>query len=204
MTGKRLFEHLYFNKLPEIYRTKDRELKTFPLKRYLQALIEFGDGEALKDINGVRDLVNPEKCDEKYLRFFLESFGLPYFEDIPPLYYRRFLSNIGGIVKRRGTYASVHYFIKVLTGMQTKVEYLRGNYNGVEGRHLIITLLAETLDQVNNMEVSANLIRRFIEYQIPYYIYPHINSEVKNIQFLSEVYTGIAIVSNKRYNLSGR
>ena len=51
ITNDKLLDYLYEKKLPQVYRTMDSGLRTRPFYRYLQALLEGGYGEQLKDIN---------------------------------------------------------------------------------------------------------------------------------------------------------
>lgn len=201
LTSNSLVDHLYYNKLPQVYRDMDSSLITKPLYRYLKALSDGGFLEALQGINGLLDLVDPEKCPEEFLAYLCESFGLEYFEDISPVYQRRFLLNVGEIIRRRGTYSCVKFMARVLTNMDVELQYLRGEYNEQEGRHLIITLLADTLEQILNMDTSIKVIERYIGTQIPYYIYPHVTSRVKTQVVQSKVYRVNVLSSTLSYNL---
>lgn len=197
MTSTALLNHLYYNKLPQIYRDMDTSLMTTPFKRYLSALIDGGYSEVLKDIDNLSNLVDPQKCPEEYLPLLCNSFGLTYFEDISPIYQRKFLQNIGEINHRRGTYSCVRFIAKVLTGLDVDLEYERTS----TGRHLTVTLLAKTIDDVNNMETSKAVIARYIGTQIPYYITVHINSRVATQELNNTRHTAGAITTYIHYAL---
>ena len=162
MTSEKLFDHLYNRKLPQVYRDMDTlPTVNFALKRYLSSLIEGGYSEVLKDISKLLDLIDPEKCPNEFLPLLCESFGLEYFEDIDPVYQRRFLANIGEMVKRRGTYAGVRYIVRVLTGYDVELEYLRGEHKNKKGRHLFISLLVDVEKGVGKLDVEKDIIDRY-------------------------------------------
>ena len=99
INSEQLLNHLYYKKLPQVYRDMDKMLKTYPLKRYLSSLVDGGYAEVLKNAEGILDLVDPEKCPSEFLPYLCESFGLEYFEDMDDTYQRRFLMNIGEILR---------------------------------------------------------------------------------------------------------
>jgi len=201
ITSEQLLKHLYYNKLPQVYRDMDDKLKTRPLYRYLSSLIEGGYSEVIKDINNLLDLVDPEKCPEEFLPYLCRSFGLEYFEDIDPIYQRRFLLNIGEIIKRRGTHSCIRFLVRVLTGLDVELQYIRGEFEGNNGRHLIVTLLAETLEQVVNIDTSVFVVERYLQTQLPYYIYPHVSSRVATQKVQTVVYRKNALTTHTAYDL---
>lgn len=201
ITKEQLLNHLYYNKLPQIYRDMDMTLKTYPLKRYLSSLIEGGYCEALEDIENILTLVDPEKCPKEYLPYLCNSFGLEYFEDIDEIYQRRFLSNIGEVIKRRGTYSCVRFLVRVLTGLNVELKYFRGVFQEKQGRHLVVTLLADTIEQVMNIGTSVFVVERYIQTQLPYYIYPHVASRVTTQEVKTIIFRANAITSHTSYDL---
>lgn len=161
LTSEGLLDLLYNRKLPQLYRDADRDLMTFPLKRYLQSLIDGGYCGSIEDIERALLLVDPQNVPEEFLPYLCESFGLPYFKDIDPTYTRKFLANYSELYRRRGTFSCVRYLARVLTGMDAKLSYVRGEYEGAMGRHLIIDLQAENLQDILNMDTSKEIIRQF-------------------------------------------
>lgn len=183
ITNDKLLNYLYEKKLPQVYRTMDSSLRTKPFYRYLQSLLEGGYGEQLKDINRFLDIVDPKKCPEEFLPYFIESFGLTYYSDVNVAYQRKFLSNVGELLKRRGTHSVVSYLVRTLTGLSIKQRYLRGEYKGYQGRHLIVTLLSGNVDSLNHLPTYIAVVEKYLRDFIPYYIYIWIDSSV-NIQKL--------------------
>ena len=178
MTNDVFVELLYERRLPKVYRDYDREKAQLALKRYLQALTDGGFGLVLTDVEESLYLIDPELCPDEYVPFLIKSFGLPYYPDIDLKYQRRVLANIGGLVKRRGTYAGVRFLSKILSGMECDLEYFRGYHLEKYGRYLVITLLAMTTEQIRDMEISAYLMSRYVKEILPYYIHVIIKAVV--------------------------
>ena len=199
MTLEQMINDTY-EKLPKIYREKDKGLG-FPLRRFIAALVEGGLYELNKETTNILDLVDPEKCPDEWFPYLCRSFGLEYFQDIDISYQRRFLANIGEIIRRRGTYACVRYMVSVLTGCDVELSYLRGTYKGQKGRHLIVSVLARTIEEITGMDVNVKVIERYLEGHIPFYISPHIESRIAAQQVKSMIYRRNAITKTVYYNL---
>lgn len=200
LTSEQLLDHLYYSKLPQVYRDMDSNIG-FPFRRYLSALISGGYSAVLEDINDLNDLVDPEKCPKEFLPYLCASFGLEYFADIDDVYQRRLLSNVGEIMRRRGTYSCVRYLVRALTGLEVELSYFRGVHNERYGRHLIITLLADTINDIRYLDNSVAVVERYIQFFIPYYIYPYINSRVRGQRIERTVFRGNAITAFTHYRL---
>ena len=116
MKPEDLLHTLYNRKLPEIYREEDSKIK-YPLKRYLESLVEGGFKGAIEDIEGLLLLTDPKSIPESLFPYLCESFGLEYFPDIDVTYQRKFLNNLGELIRRRGTFSPspfvVLQFVKV-------------------------------------------------------------------------------------------
>lgn len=201
ITADMLVEHLYNNKLPQVYRNLDVEQRPIkkPLYRYLQSLIIGGGDSLIKDIEGLLYLIDPEKCPDVFLPMFLQSFGIEYNEDIDSVYQRKLISNIGELVKRRGTYSCVKYLAKVLTGMDVEITREESEETGVT---IKVTLLAETLDQVNSLDISTKVLERYLTSYVPFWVLPvKIDSTVKAQEVNFSVYTGVVIVNTISHDL---
>jgi P2-related tail formation protein len=194
--------HLY-NLLPSIYRDEDKK-QGQPFYRYLTVTVKGGYGKAIDDINNFLYLVDPEKCPDPVFPTLYESFGLEYFEDIDVKYHRKFLSNIGGMIKRRGTYASLRYLIRVITGLEIDLIYERVYNEGrtaTVSRDLYITLLANSIDQVNELDTSVAIVEAFIKKHVPFYITTHITTSVQTQVIKRGVYRKSAMTQFYKYNL---
>ena len=195
ITSKSMIDLLYNKKLPQIYRDEDKKIG-YPLKRYLESLIDGGFCGSIEDIEGVMLLIDPETIPDKFFPYLYESFGLEYFPDIDVHYQRKFLLNIGELIKRRGTFSSVQFLVKVLTGLEAELSFKDDILN--------ITLLAKNLGQVEEIETSLFVVGNFIKTQIPYFVTPVITSRIDTQIVLSKSYSHSAIGCHKFYKIGGK
>lgn len=200
ITPKGMLDLLYNKKLPQVYRDEDSKIG-YPLKRYLKSLIDGGYYDSIKDIEGIMSLVDPMTVPEKFFPYLCESFGLTYFPDIDISYQRKFLSNIGELVKRRGTFSSVHYLTRALTGLNSDLSYFEGEYEGQDGNYLFIVLLAKNLEQLNKISTSMEVIQNYIGSQIPYYVKPVLSSRIDNQIVNSKSYSHSYVANYKFYTI---
>lgn len=170
-TPEQLADFIYEHKIPEIYRIADDEMtKHKDLFRYLHVAVEGGFGDTLEKAASMKALVDPITCPEKYLPYLYASWGLPYFEDIGVYYNRKFLANIGTLLKRRGTMGGVRFMVRVLTGMECTLRYERKTTETEQGRYLYITLISDTLEQLIDITTPVKVLTRFLALHIPFYI----------------------------------
>ena len=172
-TSEDLLQYAYYRCLPEVYRDADAEIGS-PLYRYLSSIILGGMDLSLTDINNLLRIVDPEKCSSEVFPVLYNSFGLEYYPDIDIKYHRKFLMNYGELKKRKGTYSCIKFLARVLTSMDTKLSYLRGEYNGVTGRHLIVELQAANLEDLAHIDTNMLVVQQFVGSFVPYYITPHV------------------------------
>lgn len=170
------FTDAAYNKLPRIYRSMDEQIGR-PLYRFLQSLIDSGYADIATDTDSLLNLVDPQTCPDEFLPYYYKSMGLEWFPDMiteerGTYYLRTFLSNIGEVYKRRGTESVIKYIAKTLTEMDVDLAYMREyDENRVtKARTLWINVLAETEEQVANLEISSKVIKRFIDSQVPYFL----------------------------------
>lgn len=201
ITPKDMLDLLYNRKLPQVYRDEDRKIG-YPLKRYLESLIDGGYYGIIKDIDGILSLTDPMTVPDEFFPYLCESFGLTYLPDMDISYQRKFLANIGELVKRRGTFASVRYLTRALTGLDSELSYFEGDYKGQDGSYLFITLLARNLEQLNSIDTSMEVIKNYISSQIPYYINPVFFSRIANQIINSKSYSHSVVGSYKFYTIN--
>lgn len=182
-----------YNKLPAVYRQEDSD-GGLPFYRYLQALVDGGFVNIIDGSNNLLDLLDPERCPEEVLPLFYKSVGLTYFKDIGVEYHRRFLSNFGALMKRRGTYRSIKYLVATLTGLDVDLTYERRYNNsdkhGTVSRDLTVKLIANTVEQVNKLPISMRVVERFISTQLPFYITVAVTADVEAEILEGTRYTG--------------
>ena len=197
-SSEQLSDHLYFNKLPEVYRIYDKaQYPKYPLKRYLQSLLYGGFKPIVDSVPGLFELIDPETCPDEWLWLLLECFGIPYFDDILPVYQRRLVSGIGELTRRRGTYACVRYLARLLTGME--VELTREDREGKI--YLTVKLIAETSEQAANLEISTAVLERYLEYWIPFWLNPEVTTEVRTQEIKSRTYMNTLVTYIASYSI---
>ena len=67
-----------YNTLPPLYRAEDEKV-SFALKRYLQTVSDGGFKEIIDEINGLINLIDPEKTPSEVLPIMFEHYGLKIF-----------------------------------------------------------------------------------------------------------------------------
>lgn len=147
----------------------------------------------LGGIENLLELVDPQTCPDSFLPYYCKSFGLEWFPDLAktPIgmanhdyYNRTFLCNVGEIIRRRGTESCIKFIAKVLTGMDVTLSYMRifdteDETKTVE-RKLLVNMLARSLEDVANVGINSEVIKRYIASQIPHYITPDITYNILN------------------------
>ena len=202
VTSADLLDYLYNRCLPGIYREEDADIGK-PLYRYLQSIILGGYDLAIQDIDNIIKLVDPETCPEQFFPILYESFGLTYYPDVDMKYHRKFLMNYGELRRRKGTYSCIRFLVRVLTRMDVKLDYLRGNYGGELGRHLIVSIQAKTVEELLNLDTDVSIVSKFIEFFTPYYITTHVIGEVASSNIRGTKYIAGVITSYSSYQIGG-
>lgn len=211
-------DFMYYQKLPEVYRTFDKPLGR-PLYRYLQSLLEGGYANLVynavrgeRGIENLLDLINPETCPSEFLPIYCKSMGIEWFQDLviqrtegsdPYYYIRTFLCNVGEIYKRRGTESVVKYIAKVLTSMDVKLRYSRvfSDNSLTRARILWVELQAHTEEEIQNVGLNSEVIKRFIDTQIPYYITTSVLYILREDIELNDSYIGFVCAKTVRQSI---
>lgn len=202
VTSADLLDYLYFRCLPSIYQEEDANIGK-PLYRYLQSIILGGYDLAIQDIDNIIKLVDPETCPEQFFPILYESFGLTYYPDVDMKYHRKFLMNYGELRRRKGTYSCIRFLVRVLTRMDVKLDYLRGEYGGELGRHLIVSLQAKTVEELLNLDTDVSIVSKFVEFFTPYYITTHVIGEVASSNIRGNKYVAGVITYYSSYQIGG-
>ena len=200
LTSADLLQYAYFRCLPEIYRDEDKNLG-YPLYRYLQTIILGGYELSVQDIENLLNLVDPENCPEEFFPFLYESFGLEYYPDVAVDYHRKLLMNYGELKRRRGTYSCIKFLVRVLTSLDVKLRYFRGEHQDVYGRYLVVSLQAKTIEDILNLDNDSALIQKFLGLFIPYYITVIVEGEVVTQEVRTKIYRANAITSYASYKV---
>lgn len=200
LTYEELLKYAYNRCLPEIYRDRDSDIGN-PLYRYMQSIIEGGCNPALQDVEGLLSLVDPETCPEEFFPYLYESFGFQYYPDVDVKYHRKFLMNYGELKRRRGTYSCIKFLVRVLTSLDVKLHYFRGEYQDVYGRYLVVSLQAKTIEDILNLDNDSALIQKFLGLFIPYYITVIVEGEVATQEIKTTIYRANAVTSYASYKV---
>lgn len=110
-----------YNTLPRSYREDDTFTK-FALKRYLQALADGGFSNVIKEINGLLDIVNPDKIRTEDLPELFKSYGMEIFNGIPETYLRKLLPVVSELYSMKGTFTAVEFLTSIISGVKSTVE----------------------------------------------------------------------------------
>ena len=161
MIDKNYFKLSLYDKLPPVYSRHDSDKV---LKRYMDSM---GDGYAsvVEDINNFKDIVDPYLCPSELIPTLCDCFSLPYYRDIPDVYYRKMLRNISSLRARKGTSNCVHYLCRALTGLDIDLDPVNTDPTVLE-----VYLKADTLEDVLDIDMSTKVIGTFIKEFIPFYI----------------------------------
>lgn len=196
MIDKHSYVGYLYNKLPAVYREEDSKLGS-PLYRYLECLCAGGFEQVIEDSNNFLTLIDPEKCPAEFFPYLYESFGLTYYQDIPVEYHRKFLSNLGALMKRRGTKTAIRYLVSTLTGFEVDLSYERRYNEEGEciGRFLNVAFLVNSIEEAISVTPSAKVIEQFIQSQLPFYITPSVSALVSTSVLSANDYKGCVVSS---------
>lgn len=176
MTNANELSTYVYQKLPKIYREEDFKLdQDFPLKRYLESLFNGGLTDFYTLTTNLVNLIDAERCPEELIPFLYRSFGLVFFNDIDIKYHRKFLMNMGEILRRRGTYSCVKYLIRSLTGLEVTLFYNRTP----NARILRAVLYLDTLQDMLSIDTDISVVQRFMRDYVPYYITVLVTADVR-------------------------
>lgn len=203
LTSADLLQYAYFRCLPEVYRDEDKNLG-YPLYRYLQTIILGGYELSVQDIENLLNLVDPENCPEEFFPFLYESFGLEYYPDVDVDYHRKLLMNYGELKRRRGTYSCIKFLVRVLTSLDVKLRYFRGEYQDVYGRYLVVSLQAKTIEEILNLDNDSELIQKFLGLFIPYYITVIVEGQIAVQEVKTNIYRSSAITFYSKYYVGNK
>lgn len=128
-------EYLY-GRLPTQWRLLDQD-EGLPLYNYLKVIVYGGMEKNIDLANKFTELTDPVRCPSPFFPTLYESIGLKYDWGISEIYHRRVFQNIGELMRRRGSYNSIRYLIRVLTGMECNLDYQRSPVKSYENTDLV-------------------------------------------------------------------
>lgn len=110
-----------YNRFPPKYREDDVSQK-YALKRFLESLSDGGFKYAIDDINGILNLIDPDKVNAKILPILFKQYGLEIFNGIPEEYLRYLLPRLGEVWSKKGSLSAVEYVTASISGIKTITE----------------------------------------------------------------------------------
>lgn len=128
-------EYLY-GRLPTEWRLLDQQ-EGLPLYNYLKVIVYGGMKKNIDLANKFTELTDPVRCPSSFFPTLYESIGLKYDWGIGEIYHRRLFQNIGELMRRRGSYNSIRYLIRVLTGMECNLDYQRSPVKHYENTDIV-------------------------------------------------------------------
>ena len=135
------------------------------MDKYVSSICEGGFNPLLEDMTNSLGLTDAYNCPTEFIPVLCDCYSLPYYSDIPDVYYRKLLQNISSLRARKGTTNCVHYLCRALTGLSIDIDPINTDPNTLE-----IYLKADTLSDVLNVDMSTKVIGTFIKDFIPFYI----------------------------------
>lgn len=157
----RMKEYLY-NSLPSIYRDRDTNLE---LKRYLDTLTDAGFERGLLEVDGIADLINPDKCPSKFLPYLCENFGITYKYDVPEIFQRKLLKSISEFYKRKGSKSVIHFLARELSGLTVDIVE-EENPSGRDRKYFKV-LMKVFEDDGDRLLVLQDVISRYVQEFVP-------------------------------------
>lgn len=152
-----------YNRFPLKYR-EDDALIGFPLKRFLQALSDGGFKYTIEDINGIVNLIDPDKVDSKVLPVLFKQYGLEIFNGIPEQYLRYLLPKLGESWSKKGSLSVVEFITSSLSGIKTSSEIVYDE-NGDSS----VNVRLEMDYNIGDYFPEADQFKRLLENFVPFY-----------------------------------
>lgn len=174
MKMKALVDHLYHKKMPALYRIEDKKVD-FHLYKFLSAVFMGGES-VINRINDFSKVLDPLKCPDKFIPSLTKTFGIKFYEDIPLKYYRRLLSEIGELNRRRGSYSSIEYLAKVLTGFDVDLNYQKINNK----RTLTVEIFVNSVQDLDNIDIDIKVLKDFLKDFLPFNLNLVLNANMRS------------------------
>ena len=107
-----------YNRFPPKYREDDVGQK-YALKRYIESASEGGFKHAIDDVNGITNLIDPDKVSSTVLPTLFQQYGLEIFNGIPEEYLRYLLPKLGEAWSKKGSLSVIEFITSSLSGIKT-------------------------------------------------------------------------------------
>lgn len=152
-----------YNRFPPKYR-EDDAFHNYALKRYLQALSDGGFKYSIDEINGIADLIDPDRVDPRLLPTLFKQYGLELFNGIPEQYLRYLLPKLGEAWSKKGSLSVVEFVTSSLSGIKTDT-----NVTYDDNGNPIIGVRLEMDYSLGDYFPEAEQFTRLLENFVPFY-----------------------------------
>lgn len=185
------FGEKLYNRLPALYRTEDSN-NNLALKRYLESLSEGGFAKLINEMNGLLNIVDPEKTPTKILKYIFSQYGVTMFQGVDEKFLRKLLQIISDILARKGSKSTIYYIASILTGCECVI-----NYTIEDGIYLLkISFEVEDESQLLS-DTDKSFLESILKDYVPFYwdiifdSYIGYNNEIGSIRIDTEYFTSI-------------
>lgn len=173
-----------YKTLPPLYRREDLNVNQ-ALKRYLEALSDGGFANVIKEINGLLNLIDIDKLDEKSLSTMLplvfEHYGFKVFNGIPELYLRKMLPMISELYAMKGTTTVIEYLTAIVSGTKSTVDT-----SEIDNGYKININIEMDFDKTVKYMPDIEQLKKIVDEFVPFFydthlVFIYIYDEVGNI-----------------------
>lgn len=151
-----------YNKFPTSYKIDDIGTG-YSLKRFIESLSEGGFKYSIDEINGLLNLIDPQKTDEKVLPILFKQYGLEIFNGIPDRYLRYLLPRLGEAWSKKGSLSVVDFITSSLSGIKTHTN-VNTDSKGNPMINVTFEMDYNMGDYFPNMEQFNRILNNFIPF----------------------------------------
>lgn len=152
-----------YNRFPIKYR-EDDVLQDYALKRYIQSLSDGGFKYAIEDINGLMDLIDPDKVSYEVITLLFKQYGLEIFNGIPEQYLRYLLPKMGELWKNKGSISALEFLTSSISGIRTLTDV---TYDAEDNPTINVKL--EVDNNIGEYIPAIPQLKKLLENFIPFY-----------------------------------
>lgn len=190
-----------YERFPPAYREIDEHFN-LALKRYLQSLSDGGFKYSIEEINGLLDLVDPDRVGADVLPFLYSQYGLELFNGIPENYLRYFLPFLSLAYSKKGSLGVIPFITTSLSGIRTSTDIALDAYGNPE---MNVTLEMDYQVVGNNFFPKSEQFKRILENFLPFYVhctivYLYTLFENVNLRGIESGFSDVLSVSNEEQN----
>lgn len=191
------FREKLYNRLPKIYRAED-EHNNLALKRYLNALSDGGFAKTIEELNGLLNIVDPEKTPSNVLPFLFHQYGVTPLQGVDEQLLRKMLQIISTILERKGSKSTIQFIASLITGCRTVIS------SSIKNNSYMLKISFEVENQESAIdEPTKAFLESILRDYVPFYwdmtfeSYVGYNNEVGSLSVTTEYSTNIYITEGE-------